>query len=351
MATVRYPSEFSATPNTDYIKIESIRRNYGGTAPVTGTATQASALGQYKPVSDSKGTSTVMLNMPQRVAESFSQSYRNASLGPEASQILSGQMSMANALNMTGDILKRLVENYLMDQSVSALGKLGASSLSDNSILSATSGIIYNPMMEVLYDGPQFRTFNFQFMLLAKSQVDAQNIFKIVKFFQWCSAPALSGEVQTQRLTGAIATANVVGGLESAAAAATQALTGNFTGAIQTAATGLGKGITTGLGNLAVAGESLFNPNTRFITQPPLIQLTYMRGSERHPYLNQIKPCVINNLEVNYTPTGNYTVLNNFDENDVSTTVATTITLSLTEIRTIYQDDYSDSGFKDIYEG
>ena len=49
-------------------------------------------------------------------------------------------------------------------------------------------------------------------------------------------------------------------------------------------------------------------------------------------------------MSVDYTPTGNYTVLNNFGETEKATTVATTITLTLTEIKNVFSEDI-DNGF------
>lgn len=334
MTIVRYPSEFTATPNTDYIQIQSCRRIYNSGTSNTGVVSE------YEQVEDPRGTSTLMLNMPQRIAETMQQSYRNASLGPEASNILSGKLSMADPGKLTEAVFRRLVENFVMDNASNALSTLGSSALSDNSILSATSGIIYNPMMEVLYDGPQFRTFNFQFSLLAKSQADAKKIFDIVRFFQWCSAPALNGAINTSKLTGALATGSVVQASQSAAQAIGQALTGDIAGAASTAAGGLSKTLAQGLGTVLAASGGAFTPPNRFITQPPLLMIRYKRGSDDHPYLLPLKPCVINNLDIQYTPSGNYTILNNFTEDDVATTVATTITVSLSEIKVVFQQDY-----------
>ena len=65
-----------------------------------------------------------------------------------------------------------------LQKSVGALGPLGAA-------ISKASGAIINPHKAVVYQGPGgFRTFNYTFVMMPKSPEEAQQIFKIVKFFK-----------------------------------------------------------------------------------------------------------------------------------------------------------------------
>ena len=321
---IRYPAEFTAGQATDYLSIRTCRRNYGSNG------------GQAWNKFDE-----VILNVPQKVVESIGQSWRNSTLGPEVGAIMTGQLSPGgNLLGLTGRVIQRMVENALMDQTTQAMGKLGASNLSENSILSGTSGIIYNPNMEVLYDGPQFRQFNFQFVLFAKSGDDAKNIHKIVRFFQKASVPTGEGAtVNSSLVSGVIGSSTAVNAASSVAQALPDIIKGNASGAIGTLVTGVAGGIGTSIG-AGFTGTALFTGDTRFITQPPFVQLTFKRGSDQHPYILPTKPCAINNLSIDYTPSGNYTILNNFGESEVATVVVTTISMSLTEVKTVFSEDY-----------
>jgi hypothetical protein len=351
MSTVRYPSEFQSTPNTDYMQIELIIKDYSqaGNLGQDGVSTyNQSGVGQYKVVGD---PSTLILNMPQRVTEQISQDWRNSALGPEASAMFSGRSTVGKNLGtFAGDTIRRLIENSLLSSAVSGLGKLGASNINENAILSGTSGIIYNPMLEVLYDGPQFRQFNFQFVLFAKSEKDAQAIKKIVRFFQIASVPSYNGQVNGPGLAGVIGSSSTVDTISNIGAAAGSVLTGGNPGQIikdlaASATKNAAKSIATAaVGNSIFAGGINNSTDSRFIKQPPLLRITYKRGPNQHPYILPLKPCAITNMNIDYTPTGNYTVLDNFGNETVATVVATNITLGLTEVKTIFNEDYYDNG-------
>jgi len=360
MSIVRYPSEFQSTPNTDYIQIEKIIREYtetsrSGVPPGVATYNQ-SGVNQYKVVGD---PNTLIMNMPQKVGEQIAQNWRNSTLGPEGSNVLMGRIGVTGGPNPTvkamqfgGNIIRRMIENSLLETATTALGKVGASNINENSILSATSGIIYNPMMEVLYDGPEFRTFNFQFVLFAKSEKDAAAIKKIVRFFQTASVPSYTAntELNSSNLAGVLASSVVVKTATDAAAdigaAAGNILagkdpTGALTGLATKAIGNFGKGAAI----FGIGTPLAFNQDTsRFIKQPPLLRITYKRGTNQHPYILPLKPCAINNMSIDYTPTGNYTVLDNFGNETVATVVATNITLGLIEVKTVFKEDYYNNG-------
>lgn len=342
---IRYPSEFTAGQATDYLQIQRLRRNYGAGEAGTGSKGISAASSSF-----TFGES-VILNVPQRIVETFGQNWRHSTLGPEAAGLFYNTLQ---GTGLAGAAARRVAEKFLMDVSISALGKIGASNIAENSILSGTSGIIYNPNMEVLYDGPQFRQFNFQFVLFAKSEKDAQNIHQIVRFFQQASVPSSNDGLSASsvstlsNLISSSSTIEAAGPLaQSAASAVMGGLKGGKAGAVAGGIPDLIKGtgiaVFGGLGANFV-GNVLFNDGPRFIKQPPFIQLTFKRGANQHPYILPTKPCVINSLSVDYTPSGNYTVLNNFGQEEVATTVVTTISLSLTEIKTVFAEDYDSNG-------
>ena len=53
-------------------------------------------------------------------------------------------------------------------------------------------GMVLNPNMEVLFNGPQLRTFGFSFKLSPRSQREAQTVVKIIKFFKQGMSPIRS---------------------------------------------------------------------------------------------------------------------------------------------------------------
>ena len=56
-------------------------------------------------------------------------------------------------------------------------------------LLTRTTGAIANPNMELLFNGPELRTFSFQFLLAPRSQKEAKDIIQILRFFKQGMAP------------------------------------------------------------------------------------------------------------------------------------------------------------------
>ena len=56
-------------------------------------------------------------------------------------------------------------------------------------LLTRTTGAITNPNMELLFGGPELRTFSFQFTLAPRSKPEAMEVIKIIRFFKQGMAP------------------------------------------------------------------------------------------------------------------------------------------------------------------
>ena len=65
---------------------------------------------------------------------------------------------------------------------------------SGNNLLALTQGKIYNPNLELLYQGPQLRTFSFQFNFVLKNSNESSVVSQISKEFKKWSAPGDPGE-------------------------------------------------------------------------------------------------------------------------------------------------------------
>ena len=73
-------------------------------------------------------------------------------------------------------------------------GLSGMMNMQPNQVMSVTQGTIYNPNIELAYEGPQFRSFGFSFNMIPKSGGDASTINQIIREFKRYSAPeAISG--------------------------------------------------------------------------------------------------------------------------------------------------------------
>jgi len=87
------------------------------------------------------------------------------------------------ASNNGGEMLKQLVA----DTAGKALVGSG------NNYLALTQGKVYNPNIELLYQGPSLRTFAFEFTFVPRSSAEAEAVSKIIKEFKLWSAPKADG--------------------------------------------------------------------------------------------------------------------------------------------------------------
>jgi hypothetical protein len=73
-------------------------------------------------------------------------------------------------------------ENF--KKSIGALFAGAAAGVSGNAILSRAEGVVINPNLELLFNGPQLRPFNFTFKLAAREKRESEQIIKILNFFK-----------------------------------------------------------------------------------------------------------------------------------------------------------------------
>jgi len=137
--------------------------------------------------------------------------------------------------------LKNAALNALSATAVSALG----GNVSANQLISRATGQVFNPNLELLFDGVGLRNFSFNFEFFARNKREAQEIVRIIR----CLKRSMSAK-------------------RNAA------------------------------GNAAVNGV--------FISAPDIFQLSYRKGSSPHPILNKFLPMALVDMQVNYTGSNTY---------------------------------------------
>ena len=149
-----------------------------------------------------------------------------------------------------------------------------AAGVEANSLLSRTTGQVLNPNMELLFKGPSLRPFQFKFTLAPRSKEEALTVVSIIRFFKQGSAPIRS-------------------------------------------------------------------KSNLFLKTPHTFQIRYLHRGEKedggtglHFKLNAFKECALQNVGVNYTPTGNYATYQD------GTMVSYELTLGFSELEPIFNDDY-----------
>ena len=89
-----------------------------------------------------------------------------------------------------GNLKNTIVDNNETVQSaISGITAAAAIGSDINSLLSRTQGMILNPNLELLFQGPTLRPFSFQFKLSPRSANEAKEIVKIIRFFKQGMAP------------------------------------------------------------------------------------------------------------------------------------------------------------------
>jgi len=138
--------------------------------------------------------------------------------------------------------LQSLLSKYFASQAIGVFG----GNVSIDQILAREDGIIFNPNMELLFNGPTLRGFGFSFKFTPRTKDEAEEVKTIIRVFKQYMAPKTT---------------------TSGAASAT---------------------------------------SVTYLGTPSVFELSYRKGSGEHPYLNKFKQCFLENMSVNYTGEGTY---------------------------------------------
>ena len=72
-----------------------------------------------------------------------------------------------------------------------------------------------------------------------------------------------------------------------------------------------------------------------FLATPNIFDLQYMKGGEKHPFLNSFKSCALTDMSVNYTGDGTYATYHD------GTPVSMIMDLTFKELEAVYDEDYN----------
>ena len=221
--------------------------------------------------------------MPEDVQTQYGQKWGGAAFGSVAAGLLQTVGTTVD-VNTALDSLPGVIKSTVFDKLRQGINKIAGASISENQILGGVTGTILNPNTEMMYDGPELRTIELSFKMLATSSREAQEIKKICTRFKKAMLPTFGGA------------ASSFGG-----------------------------------GDQGFGGGNL-------LTIPKICTIKYMKGSELHPYLPQYKACAISNVAINYTPDGSYATYED------GSPVATQLKISLKEMKNIFASEINDNG-------
>ena len=272
----RYPLE-ALTETTDYLQFNIIeyqptKQSSGGSLVGQPGSRRIGPQGTKDKAKNNLGS--IILQMPSNIqdgnAVDYGESKMNTLMGAAAGVIGSGikgggeiissmlgkdkagveaakdKMSkeMKNAIGTDASVLDAASDFVSAKATSAALGALGGN-VSAAQLLARQTGQIFNPNMELLFNGPSLRSFNFSFKMTPRSPAEAQECKNIIRSFKSNMAPK-----------------------------------------------------TKNTGSLGGSGVFLKTPN--------VFELRYMKGGREHPFLHKFKQCFLTNISVNYTGEGVY---------------------------------------------
>ena len=249
----RYPNQ-EIYEDTDYLRIAIV--NY---TPV-GEQLVGRRDERRKKTSAKERIATVLLPMPSNLVDNNSVSYTDDSLNALAAAIAGGSadiMTEGAKLNFS-DLGKKLqdritatgmdfgdAKDLITRQLSSQAAAIFGGNVSLNQIQARTDGTIFNPNMELLFNGPTLRSFKFQFKMTPRNDDEMKQIKSIIRSFKKNMSPKTVPNKE--------------------------------------GATG-----------------------TLYLKTPSIFELTYMQGGKKHNFLHNFKQCFLENMSVNYTGEGTY---------------------------------------------
>ena len=205
--------------------------------------------------------------------------------------------SQTGGLAVKGTLLAALKDALASSQSANALFKTGVGSqilsmagfsVSPESILARGFGVVPNSNLELLFNSPTLREFTFQYRMSPRSEPEARDINKIIRFFK----QGMAAKKQDKR-------------------------SGNL--------------------QYGSAGAASY-----FLGTPNVFQLQYKTtGGKTIKGVNRIKTCALTGFAMNYAADGNWAAY------DDGQPVSVIMNMSFKELEPVYDTDYQE----DIFAG
>ena len=254
---LRYPKNEQIHNTTDYLKIDIVEYEPIGDKLVGDPGSRRT--------NGKKILHSIILPIPPNIQDGNAVSYSDSSMNGLTAALAGGSVDLMKSLpevlqgkksigELGGDLGKRIEQSGLdlkgaqdlitKQLSASAASVFGGN-VSLDQLQARQEGKIFNPNMELLFNGPTLRSFRFSFKMTPRSKEEAVEVRDIINTFKRSMAPktVTSGSAGSQNL---------------------------------------------------------------FLKTPDIFELKYMQGSKDHSFLHQFKQCFLENMSVNYTAEGTY---------------------------------------------
>ena len=167
--------------NQDRLKITILDRDLRNTNRLSGKRTPGNPIG------------SVVLPVPGNLKDDNKVDFKNGTLNPL--EVAAAEVALTALLNpaATGSEVKSLFDRVVSEggnlkQLTAALFTGRAINRTGNELLTRAQGTVVNPNLELLFNGPTLRPFNFQFRLSPRDRGESIEIRKIIRMFKQSSA-------------------------------------------------------------------------------------------------------------------------------------------------------------------
>ena len=188
--TVHYPVALRSAGNTqDHLKLQMLEYSPKKIG-IQGDTKNLSGIGER--AKNRKKLGSIILPIPGGIMDANIVSWGADTMDPMAAAM--ANVSYAALVENRGiDAIKEQWDkaqgNWSEVRKAMGVAIAGMASQTGSNLLKRTQGAIMNPNMELLFNNPSLRQFNFSWKLAPRSADEAKNVIKIIRFFKQGMAP------------------------------------------------------------------------------------------------------------------------------------------------------------------
>ena len=142
---------------------------------------------------DKRSIGSVILPIPGGIQDGQAVTWGGQSMSPLDMALANVALTTVGegpgaGVGKAGDLAKNIAKDFGANKEALAAVIAGMAA-GGQQLLTRTTGAIANPNMELLFGGPNLRTFSFQFLLAPRDKSEAMTVIKILRFFKQGMAP------------------------------------------------------------------------------------------------------------------------------------------------------------------
>ena len=145
---------------------------------------------------DKRSIGSVILPIPGGIQDGQAVTWGGQSMSPLDMALANVALTTVGegpgaGVGKAGDLAKNIAKDFGANKEALAAVIAGMAA-GGQQLLTRTTGAIANPNMELLFGGPNLRTFSFQFLLAPRDKSEAMTVIKILRFFKQGMAPIIT---------------------------------------------------------------------------------------------------------------------------------------------------------------